>query len=391
MPKKEVVKVTLGGWFQRTTLHLSEVYEFFENCNTKLELDRKKLKELHNALDLTSVKREQGYFEYVKAVTKDGIIIKYYEDGLYILEYESDDIIASKEYLDHFFENKLNPAINFIFSLGAPTPKILANINQKHPIVVSVIDRQHSKYEIDKNYGDVYSKITSKNITVYKTPPFIFVVASPTQKDNLTSLVEMQIFFREFKDQLQRYLDIHRKIWEEISDIKEKEYIQGRDVSEHRARLDSYRKSITLIRDRINQMDPYAKTRSSISKYLRLDETLSVLFRYKYEDLFSTLSYIKEIWRMTSEYVDSAISMIKEVETQAISSSIKSIQILASVGVVAGILGYLTRESLPSVSSSGAFYFGGLIVLAVLINYAIKLYYKNKKYKLKFIEHAKNI
>ena len=77
--------VTYGGWYQRTTLHLSEAFDFFLAGKSKLALDRQKLKSLHKKLELTEISRQTSYFEYIKAITKQGIEIRYYEDGLYVL------------------------------------------------------------------------------------------------------------------------------------------------------------------------------------------------------------------------------------------------------------------------------------------------------------------
>ena len=49
-------------------------------------------------------------------------------------------------------------------------------------------------------------------------------ITVPNKKDSMDIIMEMEIFFREFKDQLQKYLNIHRKVWEEISDIKERKF-----------------------------------------------------------------------------------------------------------------------------------------------------------------------
>src|SRR5688572_16724840 len=131
-------KVTYGGWYQRTTLHLSEVYGFFAKGTSNLNLSKEELKKFQSGLDLTAVSRESGYFEYVKAVTSSGIEIRYYEDGLYILEINTDDISISQKLLEQYLEKKLTPAISYIFSLGAPTPKELANIKTVHPVVISI-------------------------------------------------------------------------------------------------------------------------------------------------------------------------------------------------------------------------------------------------------------
>ena len=227
-------------------------------------------------------------------------------------------------------------------------------------------------------------------MTVYKTPTHIFIVTPTPQRQN-ENLIEMQIFFKEFKDHLERYLDIHRKVWEEISDIKEREEIFGKDVSEHRAKLDSYQKTISLIKSRINQMGPYARTRSSLSKYLKVEDQLASLFQYKFEDLFSTLSYIKDLWGMTSEYVNAAIGVVKEIESKAAASSLRSIQVLASLGFVAGLISYLTKTDLPVLSPIGIGYFVGLIALTFIISKVVRTFYQNKKYSLKFTERAKGL
>lgn len=374
-------KITYGGWYQRTTLHLSEVYDLFTKGESTLNLSKEKLKKLQQDLDLQSVTRESGYFDYVKAITNSGIEVRYYEDGLYVLEMFDEDIISSQKKLEKFYEQKLSPAISYIFSLGAPTPKILANIKTIHPVVVTFEGR-----EIDPDetiFGKVYTKISSNGINVYKTPRYIFI-SSAKKNTNLKDLIEMQIFFREFKDQLEKYLSIHRNIWEEISEIKEAKEIKGSDVESVRGRLDGYQKTISLISNRINQMSSYINTRSSISKHLEIDKDLVSLFEYKFETLTDTLSYIKEIWKMTSDYLGSAISNLVEIKNQSTNSNLKSLQTITSIGVISGILGYLSANKLPTISESGVVYFVLLFCLTWIFNRFIYERQKTKKFSLKF-------
>ena len=54
-----------------------------------------------------------------------------------------------------------------------------------------------------------------------------------------------------------------------LNAIKEKKQIKGKDADEYRSKLESYRKSIKLIDNRINQMGSYARTRASLSKGLK--------------------------------------------------------------------------------------------------------------------------
>ena len=385
-----VQKIVYGGWYQRTTLHLTEVYGFLADNFSKLDLSKEKLTELRTNLNLVEVTREVGYLEFVKAKTKNGIEIRYYEDGLYILELESEDIKKSQNLLEDYFKNFFNPAINYIFSLGAPTPKVLANIESIHPTAIGVKVEKLADFKFDEKYGDVYSEVESSNIKVCKTTDYIFVVSTGSE-DKIRNIIETQIFFREFKDQLEKYLNIHRNLWEEISDIKERKFIKGSDVEKLRGKLDQYQKTINLIGVRINQMGSYVGTRETISKDLKIEEYLTNLFQYKFESLSDTHSYIKEVWQMTKDYLSTAIDILKEIESKSVSNNILSLQIITSIGVVSGILGYLAAESLPSITPTGLVY---LLILAAIvwpINFIVKFIYKRQKYKITFPENSKNI
>lgn len=391
MLEKKEVNVYFGGWYQRTTLHLTEIANFFSEGRSDLPLSKEKLERLNEGLDLAKVSREAGALEFVQAKTKEGIEIHYYEDGLYILKLSSSNIDEAKKKLENYYEEKFAPAIAYIFSLGAPTPKELANIKTVHPIAVGVISKDPEDFEVDSQYGEVYSSIASAELTVKKTPRFIFLIATPQYKEFTEGLVEMQIFFREFKDQLQKYLDIHRKLWEEISDIKERKLIRGKEVEKVRLQLDAYQKTINLISSRINQMGAYVHTRADIAKDMKLTEHLSSVFQYKFDVLTNTHSYIKEIWTMTNNYLSSAIAVIAEIKGQATNKSIQSLQLITTYGVVGGIIGYLSRDTLPKVTSQGMIYFGLLMLVTFLVNLLVKFAYQGVKYKIKFVERVKDI
>lgn len=385
----EEARITFGGWYQRTSLHLTEIYDFLSKCESRLNLSKDKLRELHKNLNLKFTTKETGNLDFIKAETKNGMEIRYYEDGLYILEInKTKNTDHSIKLLKDYFENSFNPAINYLFSLGAPTPKILSEIKEPHQIVITNFYEKHSEFNVPQKFGKVYNKTASKDVSVYKTENYIFVVATGNEQ-NISPIIEMQIFFREFKSQLHRYLGMHREIWEEISEIKEKRFIRGRDIEFYRTQLEIYKKTIDLINNRINQMPSYAKTRASLAKTLNIEKQLIDLFQYKFEDLFNTHVYVKEIWSMTKDYINSAISILVEVANKSNVSGIRSIQILASIGVFVGIIGYLTKDALPKISKIGLVYFLILLGAVVLIDYSIKFFAKNKKYELRFPEKKK--
>lgn len=374
--------ITYGGWYQRTTIHLSEIYYFLALGKSNLKLSEQKLQEYHKALNLAAVTREAGYLEYVKAITKEGVEIRYYEDGLYVLELKSNDIISARNILKDYYNKYFEPAVGYIFSLGAPTPKILANIKTIHPVVIGLSERGHDKFIVEANkFGAIYSKIVAKDVSVYKTPEYIFVVSEKSNSELVRELNEMQIFFREFKDHLEKYLDIHRTVWEDIAEIKRKREIRGNEIGKIRLKLDSYQKTVTLISRRINQMGTYGHTRASIAKNLEIEEYMLILFQYKFEVLSNTLDYIKEIWAMTQEYLDSAIKMIVELQSKSTDTGLKSLRLITTLGVVSGTIGYVSANRLPIFNFSSLVY--GVILLTVtwVTDQIIIAVYKRVKYR----------
>lgn len=377
--------ITYGGWYQRTTLHLSEIYYFFSQGKSALSLKSSKLEILYQKLNLAKVKRKAGYLEYIWALTNDDIEIRYYEDGLYVLELHGEDIQKAKSKLKNYFENAFEPAVNYIFSLGAPTPKILADIKTEHPFVIGVISDDPNNFKVDKaEFGEVYATIQSEGICVFKTQNDIFVAANRGSYKMVEDINEMQIFFREFKDQLQKYLEIHRILWEKITKVKELKEIKGDEVQKIRMRLDSYSKTVTLITRRINQMGSYVDTRASVAKFLKVESHLMNLFQYKFEVLTNTLDYIKEIWAMTKEYLDSGIKIIVELQNKSTDVGLRSLRLVTTFGALAGTISYISANRIPQITSQAVIFFVILLILTIVLDKIVVFVYKRVKYKIEF-------
>ena len=84
----KIAKVSVGGWFQRTTLHLSEIYDFLREGVSRLDLDNKKLFKYHKKLELKDVTYEIDGLEYLNVTTNEDVYIKIFEDGLIVLSYQ---------------------------------------------------------------------------------------------------------------------------------------------------------------------------------------------------------------------------------------------------------------------------------------------------------------
>ncbi|MEK7472174.1 MAG: hypothetical protein AAB624_02920 [Patescibacteria group bacterium] len=378
-----VQKTYLGYWYQRTTLHLSEIYDFLKSGKSPLWLDKTKLDGLRDNLQIEDVDLEIGILEKVVARAKGGIEIKVYEDGLVLLSIKHNEIREDVKTLTDYYESLFSPAIGYIFSLGAPVPKELANIKTIFPYFV--ITKDCTKPDIAKLFSSVsetqYFEITSGDTEIYRGDEY-YVINTPAKPSDVEELVGMLVFFREFKSQLHHYLNLHRSIWEKIEQIKERKNIRARKVDDLRVELDNYKKTVELIEGRINQMGIYISTRSAIVEKSKIAEKLHDVLEFRYDNLESSLQYIKSLWSMTKQYLDSTIATLTEINSLSTRNSVDALTVITSVGVIGGILGFLARTDRPVVTDVGLLYIGILLAGSFLINRVLRFGFSFFKYKL---------
>lgn len=70
-----ISNVYIGGWFQRTMLQLSEIYDFLRNCKSKLDLDENKLMEYRKQLSIGKIDYGVSGEEYIKFTTSYSITV----------------------------------------------------------------------------------------------------------------------------------------------------------------------------------------------------------------------------------------------------------------------------------------------------------------------------
>ncbi len=385
--------MTYGGWYQRTTLHLVEIFEFCAHGTSKLALEKKELSRLHRQLRLKDVVRRPGTLEFLAMETTDGITIRYFEDGLYVFEMPSTVARFAKDriLLEKYAQDIFTPAIAYIFSHGAPTPKILANIPVKHPIVLRYSTKEPGELLLSKkSVGTVYSVLSVDAVTVHKTDECI-IIASKPGTPHMEELVESHIFFREFKSQLEKYLSIHRTIWEKISDIKERKQIRVKDLSQIRGVLDGYQKTVTLIGSRMQQMASYSKTRAVLAQKLDIDTSLRELFAFKFETLNDTLEYVKELWKMTIAYLQSAITNVSDIQGQGTQRGIQALQVLTTVGALNILVTLFVRKDLLIPTGYGSLYVLGILILSWSVMMTIKYIFQQKAYSLTFNDRNEDL
>lgn len=391
----KINSIYIGGWFQRTMLQLSEIYDFLRECKTLLKLDKDKLYEFRKSLEIGKIDYGVSGEEYVEFTTALDIKVKIFEDGLIVLNNQKvseDTLFADIDKVTDYYENKLSPAFNYLFSLGAPVPKELANIENVYPYFV-VCDNA-SKEEINellsRTEKQKYFEFKNNKYDVIRGDKYYFINNKKQSEENIERYIEEQIFIREFKGQLHRYLNIHRIIWEKIDDVKEHVNVKGAEIVKFTTKLEGYAKTINLIDGRINQMGTYISTREKIAKSDKELAEFLAISGYRYETLRDTLDYIKYLWNMTKNYVTSAQKLFEGIKSDVTSKSVESLTIVTSMSAGAALLELFT-ESAPTFTVFGFIYFFALALLGWLSTKVLSFVANRRKYEVSDIEYEKDI
>lgn len=391
-----IQKIYIGGWFQRTTLQLSEIYDFLREGTSELNLDSKKLIKLHDELEIKDIEYGVDGLEFLTFSTRTGVNVKVFEDGLIVLnddEVTEFSLFNDLDGLANYYEKKLSPALSYLFSLGAPIPKELANIKTVYPyfIVLDKATKDDIGTILAKTEKEKYFEFSNNDYDVVRGNKYYIINSKTKSLKQIERYIEEQIFIREFKAQLHRYLNIHRIIWEKIDSVKENAKVKGKDIVAFTSKLDGYKKTVNLIDSRINQMNTYIKTREKIAKNDEfLTEALD-LIGYRYETLTNTVSYLQQIWSMTKNYLSSAEKLFGSLESQITDKSISNLTIVTSMGVGASLIGLFTRNSAPEFSVFGVVYFFILAIIGWSANKIMTKIAENRKFEISDIEYDKNI
>lgn len=391
----KISDVYIGGWFQRTMLHLTEIYDFLRSNKTQLKLDLDKMEEYRKALEIGMLNYGVQGMEYIEFTTALNIRVKIFEDGLIILNNKNvseDTLFSDIEKVKDYYENKLSPAISYLFSLGSPVPKELANIETVFPyfVVCENATKDELNILLSKTEKQKYFEFENGKYNVVRGDKYYFINNKKQSAENIERYIEEQVFIREFKGQLHRYLNLHRIIWEKIDEVKDNINVKGVDIIKFTTKLEGYAKTINLIEGRINQMGTYIPTRERICKNDKeLIEFLEIS-GYRYETLKDTLDYIKHLWNMTKSYVISAQKLFNGIKSDVTSSSINSLTIVTSMSAGAAVLNLFT-ESAPTFSLFGVLYFFVLAFVGWASTKILAFVSSRRKYNVTDIEYDKDI
>ena len=391
----KITNVYIGGWFQRTMLQLTEIYDFLRECKTQLKLDPEKLQEYRKNLAIGKIDYGVDGEEYIRFTTAYDISVKIYEDGLICLNNHNvseDTLFADLDKVTDYYENKLSPAFSYLFSLGAPVPKELANIETVYPyfIVFDKATKDQISDLLSRTEKQKYFEFTNERYDVVRGDKYYFINNKKQSLEKIEKYIEEQVFIREFKGQLHRYLNLHRIIWEKIDNVKENAKVKGADIVKFSSKLEGYSKTINLIDGRINQMGTYISTREKIAKNdAELTEFLAIS-GYRFETLRDTLDYIKYLWDMTQTYVSSAQKLFSSLKSDVTSKSINSLTIVTSMSAGASIISLITKSE-PKFTIFGVIYFFILAFIGWGSTRMLSFISKNRRYEVADETYDKNI
>ncbi len=391
----KISNVYIGGWFQRTMLQLSEIYDFLRQGTSQLNLDSKKLLELRKNLGIGKIDYSVDGEEYIEYTTAEQINVKIFEDGLIILNNKNvsdETLFADIDKVTDYYENRLSTAFNYLFSLGAPVPKELAQIENIYPyfIVCDNANKEQINDLLTRTEKQKYFEFSNPKYDVIRGDKYYFINNKKNSFTNIERYIEEQVFIREFKGQMHRYLNIHRIIWEKIDAVKENVNVRGSEIVKFTSKLEGYAKTINLIDGRINQMGTYIATREKIAKSDKELSEFLAISGYRYETLRDTLDYIKYLWDMTQNYVKSAQNLFESLKSDVTSKSVDSLTIVTSMSAGASIIGLLT-ETAPEFTIFGVIYFFILALIGWISTKVLGTISNKRKYEVSDIEYVKDI
>lgn len=376
-------------------LQLSEIYDFLRDGTSQAGLEKDKLLNLRNNLRIDSIEYGVANEEFVAFTTEEHIRVKLFEDGLMTIgsnQVSEPTMFADIERLRGYYEERLSPAINYLFSMGAPVFKELASVENIYPyfIVCDNASQDNISELLAKTERQKYFEFDGKNYSVLRGDKYYFINNKKATLSNIERYIEEQVFIREFKGQLHRYLNLHRAIWSKIDAIKKRTNANEQETLSTITKLDRYEKTALLIEGRLEQMAPYVSIREAGMKNdQELTEFLAIS-GYRYSALEAALEYMKSLWDTTRRYAESAQRLMLRVEQERTVSACRSILFAVVSLVIVSILGLIFGNSLKF--SVDTIIYSAVLVVAGLLGWKVfTLHNSTKRYKLLADDGKENI
>ncbi|MCL2371518.1 hypothetical protein FWC63_02125 [Candidatus Saccharibacteria bacterium] len=338
----KVKQVYVGGWLNKTSLHLSEIYDFFLDRYDNPGLKDSKMDKLRANLDLNEVKFCFDGLECLEVTTKGGVDFEVFEDGLVVLGRKRKDgsektLKADIDSLTNYYENHLSPALSELFSLGAPNPRELTDIKTSYPFFVVLDDAKMTdmKKLLTAFHQTEYFEVNTKTFDILRGDKLYIINSKGESMKHIQRFVEEQIFLREFKSRLHHYLNVHRSLWGKIDRARSRGELTGDEVEKFHSEIEADDHTITLVDARIKQMGTYLRTREMRAKNDATLKDFEEILLYRYESMEDTLEYMQGIWTMTRQHLAQAKERFGSIQNEMTNRSIEGLSVIMAIGVIA--------------------------------------------------------
>ncbi|PIP26344.1 MAG: hypothetical protein COX31_02855 [Candidatus Moranbacteria bacterium CG23_combo_of_CG06-09_8_20_14_all_40_16] len=338
----KIKKIFIGSWYSRTQLHLSELHLFFTEGRSHLSLNKEKLLKYKKNINPSnaSIIKENGHEILVAKLDKYDL--EYHENGLVLMSIDPipEKINQEMKSLADFTLNKMFDAFGFLFSQGAPIPKIFIALKSILPYVV--LAEGSTKQEIERFFveqkEEIRQEIKNDESIIYYGNRLI--VINGKAEDNI-DLVRIFYLLNDAKNQFQKVLDLHRFIWEEVDKVKSKGKIRYCDLSLNRDTLMEINNEIIFFKSRLEQVNNVLANESvecAKMNKLKPDDKIAIHFMESFESLKRTSSYIKNLWSMTENYVSNTFNLINLLYQEGTQKQLNILQFIFVISAIASII-----------------------------------------------------
>lgn len=389
----KIKQIYLGTWFQRTSLHLKELFYFLKFHKSSVGLDQERLDHLWESLQVKDVVFiGDSEFDQVQADCRD-VSVCISEDGILLFTTDEKDLKKAKKILESFYTEYFAPVLTFLFSQGAPLPVQLDQAKEIYPLLVigqSVKPREMLTL-FDLVNDELITTLEGKNVVASVGDVLsIFDMQRPRSftEVHTEQLLHYIVFFREFEKQLNQYLQLHRQMWDEITAIREAEEMPYKDFPKIRAEILQKLKTLSFVKARLAQMRDIIEERSRVIEPGMVEE-LHSLGLLKFDHLMANQKYVSHLWQMTIEYVKSSLSLLESLYQENTQRELNAIKFITFGALITGFFGM--NIAFPWEDRWFDEKWSSFIVILILLSLLVSFYYilKIAIYNRNFLVHTK--
>jgi len=385
---KKIERVYLGTWFPRTSLHLDELYRFLKSGEGIIGLNSQQVRQAHRVLSATNVEyHEEADFNFLE-FSVNTITITITEDGLIMMGAPFTELGQTTAAISNVYQDRLGPALSYIYSRGAPLPKDLGDVKKLYPLIVVLSKAEPSTItDLFLSVNDApFASVASSDMAIAfgKTMTVCNLRSNIPQAD-IEELLRHLILFREFDSQLAEYMNRNRLIWEKISVIRESRTLKYRNFPDIRQQILSYSKTLSFIKARIAQMEDIAEERMLLIEP-EMKKRLHALSMDRFGHIEANQRYISHLNEMTSEYVDGTLHLFEALYQENTQRELGTLKFITLVGVLTSFFGmniaFPWEERWPHIFGSSLEVLVIIAVSAVGFYWLLKAFIYNRHFTI---------